>query len=76
MEFSNRTFVRNKLSEHVVLALEPWGREITMPPGFRVEVVISGPPGDLEIEHGEKRITLYGWAGTTIETFHDGEEIF
>lgn len=58
-----------------MLALEPWGREIRMPPGFRVEVVLTGPPGDVEIEYSGNRIVVYGWTGSTAQAFHEGAEI-
>ena len=72
---SQRIFVSNRFNEPIVLALEPWGREIRMPPGFRVEVIFSGPPGDVEVDHEDRRVVVYGWEGSTVAAFHDGEEI-
>jgi hypothetical protein len=71
---SLRIFIANRINEPIVLALEPWGREIRMPPGFRVEVIFSGPSG-VEVEHEDHRVVLYGWAESTVVAFHDGEEI-
>lgn len=72
---ASRYFVANGHTETMVLVLEPWGTELRMPPGFRVEVVAEGPPGDLEIEHGDHRIVLYGWEGSVLYALVDGAKI-
>jgi hypothetical protein len=68
-------FVANTLGESIVLVLEPWGTEIRVSPGQRVEVVAEGPAGELEIEHGDRRITLYGWEGSVMYALVDEARI-
>jgi hypothetical protein len=71
-----RLRVQNTSADPVLICLEPWGEQYTMPPGVTFEVVATGPEGDaLEIQYAEHRITLFGWTGSIVRLFQDGIEV-
>jgi hypothetical protein len=68
--------VRNVRAVAVTFHLEPWGEEYPMPPGAAFQVVARGPEGDsLELEAGDDGIIVYGWPGSVVWLFHDGQEL-
>jgi hypothetical protein len=68
--------VRNARAVAVTFYLEPWGEEYPMPPGAAFQVVARGPEGDaLELEAGDDGIIVYGWPGSVVGLFHNGEEL-
>lgn len=65
--------LQNSGSVDVTFYLEPWGEQFTMSRGTTFEIVACGPEGDcLEIVVGDNRITVYGWSGSIISVYHDG----
>ena len=58
------------------LCLEPWGDAYHVGPGATVELVASGPGGDsLELQVGERQVSVWGWPGATVRAFVDGTEL-
>jgi|RhiMetdeSRZDD1v2_1073273.scaffolds.fasta_scaffold332878_4 hypothetical protein len=56
--------------------LEPWGDQFTMPPGAGFEVVARGPQGGtLEVESASDYIVVWGWVGSVLRVFHEGNEL-
>src|SRR6266540_2645738 len=56
--------------------LEPWGREYTLMPDDEFVVVFHGPgTSEPEVVLGEGKIEVWGWTGTTVNVFKNGEEI-
>ena len=57
----------------VYFSLEPWGEEYLMAPRATFEVVARGPEGGtLEVESASERVTVWGWAGSTVTLARDG----
>ena len=49
---------------------EPWAEELTLPPGEGFKLVAAAPqPGQLEIDHGDSLVIVYGWPGSTIAVY-------
>lgn len=66
----------NDYSEPITLCLEPWGDEILIPSKATFEIVAEGPKGDgLEVACEERRVTVWGWSGSTLSVFHDGTKL-
>lgn len=66
----------NSHPDPVHFSLEPWGEEYPMAPGATIEVVARGPEGGtLEVEFADKRVTVWGWAGSTVTLAHDGRPL-
>jgi hypothetical protein len=69
-----RLWISNSYSESVTLCLEPWAYELPIPPKVSFEIVAEGPGGDyLEVAYEELRITAYGWSGSVLSVFHEGQ---
>ena len=56
--------------------LEPWGEIYEMPAHASFDVVAEGPEDDtLEVQSTEEQITVYGWSGSIVWLYHNGEEL-
>ena len=68
--------ISNDYSEPITLCLEPWADEISILSKARFKIVAEGLKGDhLEVTYEERRISVYGWSGSTLSVFHDGERL-
>jgi hypothetical protein len=68
--------VSNVRAVEITFHLEPWGEVYSMLPGATFRIVARGPEGDtLELEAGDDYIIAYGWSGSVVSLFHDGEEL-
>ena len=68
--------ISNDYSEPITLCLEPWADEISIPSKANFEIEAEGPKGDhLEVSCEERRISVYGWSGSTLSVFHDRERL-
>lgn len=75
-EYTTSLRVSNMHSFPIILHLEPWGEQYTMPPEATFLVVARGPEGDtLEVECAEEQIVLYGWPGSVVTLFHAGKAV-
>jgi hypothetical protein len=75
-EYSTSLRVCNAHSFPMTLCLEPWGEQYTMAPEATFTAVARGPEGDtLEVEFADDRITVYGWPGSVVTLFHEGQEV-
>ncbi len=54
--------------------IEPWGIVYALAPGesFRV-MASSAQPGRVEILESGESVTVYGWAGSTLQLYQDDE---
>lgn len=60
----------------LVLFLEPWGEDYTIPPSKTLKIrVKSDLIGDLEISQKQNILTLFLWSGCLCEIELDGCEI-
>lgn len=58
------------------LWFEPWAEGLAFPAGMMVELRALSPlPGKLELDVTPERTAVYGWAGSTLQVFADGELI-
>jgi hypothetical protein len=56
--------------------LEPWGDQFEMPPGAAFDVVAKGPEGGiLEVESADDHIVVWGWPGSVLRVFYEGNEL-
>jgi hypothetical protein len=68
-----RLRLTNSHPDPVHFSLEPWGEEYLMAPGATFEIVARGPEGGtLEVESASERVTVWGWAGSTVTLARDG----
>jgi hypothetical protein len=56
------------------VCIEPWGMVHLLAPGasFRM-VAASAQPGQLEVVESEGSVTVYSWAGSTLQLYQDDE---
>ncbi|WP_144007093.1 hypothetical protein [Pelomonas sp. KK5] len=56
------------------LWFEPWAEGLAFPPETSVELrAESTLPGKLELDETPERTAVYGWAGSTLRVFTDGQ---
>lgn len=67
----------NGTSKVMLLIIEPWGEEYSLDPGVSVDVVgqEGAIDGILEVEYFDKGIIFYGWEGSVVSVFINGQEI-
>jgi hypothetical protein len=71
---SERLRIQNAHAHEIELHLEPWGEQLSISRNMRYEIVATGPDGDcLEVQFEEKRITIWGWSGSILSVFHEGD---
>jgi len=76
MNVISSTKIVNSQDVEILFVLEPWGEQYKMLPRASFTVVASAPShGELEIQIQEKRITIFGWSGATVQLFQDGTEV-
>lgn len=74
----DQVFLRNDSGGDIVLRLEPWGTERSFNAGTTIEIIAEGPAGtgeSLEIVFSKQSITVYGWSGSVVAAFQDGNKI-
>lgn len=75
-EYTIRSRLTNQQPRDVSFMVEPWGGEFSLPSGSTVDLVAQGPAdGVVEWEIGEDVIVVYGWVGSTVQVYLDGEHI-
>lgn len=58
------------------LWFEPWAEGLGFPPGMVIELRASSLlEGQLEIDRTEERTAVYGWPGSTLRVFANGEVV-
>ena len=68
--------VSNGYSEPITLSLEPWADEILIPSKAGFDIVAVGPDGGhLEVTYEERRVSVYGWSGSTLSVFHGRQRL-
>ena len=71
---TERLSLRNSHRGILRLFVEPWGEELLMPPNVTYQIVAEGPQGDsLELDIGERSVTVYGWPGAIASVFDGGK---
>jgi len=64
----------NGASEAMLLIIEPWAEEYWLEPGVSVDVVgQGGAGGSFEVEYFDKGIIFYGWEGSVVSVFINGQ---
>ena len=59
--------VVNSSDAEMTVHIEPWGVQNILSSGEAYEFCIEGPNEEkLEVEYGNKSITLYGWPDSTV----------
>ena len=73
MHEDTRTITNSGL-QTLPVCIEPWGMVHALAPGesFRV-VASSAQPGRLEIVESGECVTIYSWAGSTLQLYQDDE---
>lgn len=71
-----RLRIQNNRVKPLTFTIEPWGDVHPMPPQAVFEIVATGPPGGiLELDAQEEGWTVYGWAGSVVSIFYQGNEL-
>ncbi|MFW1945431.1 hypothetical protein [Acinetobacter guillouiae] len=78
MKSKQKIIYQNSSDEAIKLIIEPWGQELYIDSKVKVEIQIEGGSehGCLMIESIQKTLILYGWEGSIIDVYQDGEKIF
>jgi hypothetical protein len=67
----------NDTGEGVELVYEPDGMPIDIGPGAALHLVCSGiEEGELEVDHKEDALVVYGWPSSKAEVFVDGVLVY
>ena len=68
--------VTNASGNEVVFHLEPWGEQISMPPGETFTVTAEAEEeGSFEVEYGAGEIIVWAWSSAVARVFREGEEL-
>lgn len=61
----------------MLLIIEPWAEEYLVEPGKSVDVVGQGGNVDsgFEVEYFDKGMIVYGWEGSVVSVFSNGEVV-
>jgi hypothetical protein len=66
----------NRFSHRLRFIVEPWANEFWMEPGETFEIVAHGPAnGSLELAFGPESIVVFGWSGSLVAVYTDGERL-
>jgi hypothetical protein len=75
-DHETRLRVANTQGKPIRLVLEPWGREYVVRPTDEYILVFLGPgKSEPEVLVGQDEIEVWGWTGTTVDVFKNGEEL-
>jgi hypothetical protein len=73
-DVQSRVTVVNRFSHRLRFIVEPWANEFWMEPRETFEVVAQGPAsGSLELAFGPDAIVVFGWSGSLVAVYADGE---
>ena len=76
MEYKSSVQITNSAKDSKLLILEPWAEEFEILSGKTFEFVGEGEKeGKFEVEFTENVIIVFGWQGSRVKIFCDGEEI-
>jgi hypothetical protein len=68
--------ITNSKQNDVSFVMEPWGEVYPFAPGDDLVVIFRSPANDVaEIDFGDDTVTAYGWPGSTVQLFRNGEEL-
>jgi hypothetical protein len=71
-----RIRVTSDRHEDFSLVIEPWGDVHCVHPSDEFVIVATGPaPAEPELVQGTDCLTYYGWTGSTLELFRNGESL-
>ncbi|MEJ5139067.1 MULTISPECIES: hypothetical protein [Acinetobacter] len=78
MKIKQKFLYKNSSSNKIKLVLEPWAEEFEVKPDSEVEIIIEGDltKGYLMIESDNNSLIIYGWQGSLIQLYKDGELIY
>lgn len=78
MKIKQKILYKNSSSNKIKLVLEPWAEEFEVKLDSEVEIIIEGDPtkGYLMIESDNNSLIIYGWQGSLIQLYQDGELIY
>lgn len=73
-KISQYSFI-NKNTNSIIVILEPWAEEFTLPAESKISIVIdSGGEGVLETEINPKYFIIWLWAGCRAQVSINGED--
>ncbi len=71
-----RLSIQNSEADRLVVVVEPWAEEYDIPGGATIQLRFHGPSvGFPELEYADRKLTIYGWPGSSFSVFRDGVEI-
>jgi hypothetical protein len=66
----------NGTATRLLIILEPWAEQYWIEPADRVDIKAhSSVPGQLEFEHTQAGLIIYGWEGSVVWVLRDGKEL-
>ena len=67
----------NGAGRELKLTVEPWAESFAIAPSQKVQIVVEGDEtsGHVEIEQTSEGLIVYGFVGSVISVFCDGEEV-
>lgn len=78
MKIKQKFLYKNSSSNKIKLVLEPWAEEFEVKPDSEVEIIIEGDltKGYLMLKSDNNSLIIYGWQGSLIQLYKDGELIY
>ena len=76
MAYQTSISIENLRDKEVMFHLEPYGEQIPMPAGCKFQIVAKAKEqGELEIQYEEDNILVWGWTGSVVYVYCDGQEM-
>ena len=73
-DHETRLRIANTQDDAIRLVLEPWGRQYVVRPTDEFVLVFLGSgSAEPEVVVGNREIEVWGWTGTTVDVFKNGE---
>jgi hypothetical protein len=76
MAYKTSISIENARDKEVIFHLEPWGDQIPMPAGCKFQIFAEAKEqGELEIQYEEDNILVWGWSGSIVSVYCDGQVV-
>ena len=76
MSYKTSFSIANLRNKEITFYLEPWGEQISMSTRATFQIVAEAKQqGEVEIQYAEDGIVVWGWAGSVLNVFCNGEAL-
>jgi hypothetical protein len=76
MAYKTSISISNLRDKEVTFHLEPWGDQIPMPAGCTFQIIAEArDQGEFEIQYEEDNTIIWGWSGSILTVYCNGQAI-